>query len=711
MLIHIRKDLLFYQRQSKSGIQWIVKDPIVFSHFLFSEEEVFLLKLFDGSRSLVQIREAWQEKFKTRSLTMPQLNNMVQRFLADHLLIADQFGQGKRLREKRQIASSRQFWTRLTSPYLFRIGGFNPRILLDVFEVPAKFLFHPITVITNLAIALLVLFFFVGHFENISHRTSLMSDFFSYKNVLVITLVVVGVKILHELGHALACRKFGGECFEIGILFVAMFPTLYCDVSDSWKFKEKWKRILVAFAGIYIEIILATFGAILWLTTSPGFANTVFFNIAIMCSVNTLLINGNPLLKYDGYYLFSDAFDQPNLASRAQQQLQYLMGGLFLKTPTAAPINLWLCLYGVFALLYSLFVIIAILAGMALIMKTLAFGRLGNAVIFTLLVLMVGRQLAQNRFKTNAGLRKCLGAFRSSVLLGILALLFCAFLFVKLPSSICCQFVVEPASSLIVYAPRDGELKLNIGAFEQVESGQNLAQILDPHLNEQLERSRKELANLNQRHKIAVKLQTESPQAAAEVEQLKNQIQKTQSHIDSLGEKVSSLLLNSDRSGMVKPLTLTGSESDGSGKTNVTLLNTAFDVENRDLLVRRGQPLLTVEGSKRSLIARLEEKSIDRLEVGQKAVLKFERLPSEVFNGFVAKIIKTESVVQPSPKPFFDDEDSDQPTQARSDYRVIISASKLPSEIASGSIGRVRISISPSTAAEKFLFLANQWWQ
>ena len=150
MLIHLRQDLVAYQRKSKSAIQWVVKDPVGFNHFLFSEEEFFLLNLFDGSRTLEQIREAWQVEFRTRSLTKPQLTKVVQRFLSDNLLIADRLGDGNRLRKERQRSASRQFWASLTAPYIFRLGKINPRLVLDALEVPARILFHPVVVLTNL---------------------------------------------------------------------------------------------------------------------------------------------------------------------------------------------------------------------------------------------------------------------------------------------------------------------------------------------------------------------------------------------------------------------------------------------------------------------------------------------------------------------------------------------------------------------------------
>ena len=719
MLIHLRKDLLFYQRKGKSSIQWVVKDPVGFNHFLFSEEEFFLLKLFDGARSLEQIRTAWQIEFQTRALSKVQLTKLAQRFLSDNLLVADRLGDGDRLRSARQKSDTRQFWASLTAPYIFRFGRVNPRIVLDALELPAKILFHPVVILANLIFACLVLAFFVGHFESISKNASLMTNFFTVENMVIMTLVVGGVKILHELGHALACREFGGDCFEIGLLFIALFPTLYCDVSDSWTFKEKWKRILVSFAGIYVETILATLGALFWLTTNPGLANTICFNIAIMCSVNTLLINGNPLLKYDGYYVISDFFEQPNLASQSRQQLQHLIKSALSKSPQPVAFNAWLSLYGVLSWLYRMFVVVAILLGISLMMKALEFGRLGSLIIMGLVILMLLRGLRSRLIQGKSGLRYSFHRLRTTLASGLLLLIISAFFLLKLPSFVFCQFAVEPTFSSVVYSPRDGTLELTVDSYAYVAQGQSIGEIDDGHLNEQLSQATKELTNLRKRLKLAVKLQTESPQAAIDVGHLKNQIEKRQAQIATLEVEASNLVLKAEQAGFVRPFPIKDSSSDSSSvkltNTNSTFFGNVFDEQNRNIPVRRGQPLLAISGFETSLIAYLNEDSVEQLEVGQNAILKFERTPSETFEGTVVDIFEAESLTQTTSSNTLPEDgltgQSGQRTPSLSRYRVVIASSDIPPEIVVGSSGGARISTPPRTAFEKLWLISEQWWK
>ena len=168
-----------------------------------------------------------------------------------------------------------------------------------------------------------VLIFALGNLDQLAHRIPTISQFLSTQSLISLVVLLSVIKILHEFGHAMACRRCGGECFEIGLILLAFIPTLYCNVTDAWTFPERWKRLLVSFGGIYIEIILATIALIIWMLTGSGFLNAMMFNVFLLCSVNTVLVNGNPLLRYDGYYLLSDLMEQPNLSQKSKEALHY----------------------------------------------------------------------------------------------------------------------------------------------------------------------------------------------------------------------------------------------------------------------------------------------------------------------------------------------------------------------------------------------------
>ncbi len=120
-------------------------------------------------------------------------------------------------------------------------------------------------------------------------------------------------KVLHEIGHALTCKHFGGECHQIGPMLLVFTPALYCDTSDSWMLPSRWQRAAVGMAGIATEVLLAAIATFVWVSTAPGLVHYIATNVMLVCSVSTLLFNANPLLRYDGYYVLSDLCDVPNL--------------------------------------------------------------------------------------------------------------------------------------------------------------------------------------------------------------------------------------------------------------------------------------------------------------------------------------------------------------------------------------------------------------
>jgi putative peptide zinc metalloprotease protein len=133
------------------------------------------------------------------------------------------------------------------------------------------------------------------------------------------------VKVIHEFGHGLSCKAFGGECHEMGVLLMCLSPALYCNVTDAWTLADKWKRIIISFAGIYVELIIAA-GAtfVWWYTPAYPIANNIALCVMVLCSVSTVVFNANPLMRFDGYYMLADWLEIPNLREKSNRFLNNL---------------------------------------------------------------------------------------------------------------------------------------------------------------------------------------------------------------------------------------------------------------------------------------------------------------------------------------------------------------------------------------------------
>ena len=186
-------------------------------------------------------------------------------------------------------------------------------------------------------------------------------------NLVWLAVILASAKVLHELGHAVTCIRLGGQCRELGLMLLVFTPCLYCDVSDAWTFPSKWRRIAVSAAGIIVEIVLAALAALLWCFSPPGFVHAIAFNVMVVCSASTLLFNGNPLMRYDGYYVLADLVEVPNLAEQSRAVLARTAAFFFLgirrpRDSVRPPRGqFFLGLYGLASLAYRCFAVCAIL--------------------------------------------------------------------------------------------------------------------------------------------------------------------------------------------------------------------------------------------------------------------------------------------------------------------------------------------------------------
>jgi putative peptide zinc metalloprotease protein len=225
----------------------------------------------------------------------------------------------ERYRRQRR-ARLKQTWINPLSiklPLLYPVAWFERRAAL------ARRLFTATTLLLWLALvapaALLAWQHWQGLTENLSDRVLAAS------NVVLLWFVYPLVKAVHECAHGMAVKAFGGTVREIGLMFIVFTPVPYVDATSSYRFASKWRRALVAAAGIMAELALGAVAVYVWLTAEPGLVTAVAFNVILIAGVSTVLVNGNPLMRYDGYFVFCDVLEMPNLAQRATQYWTYLI--------------------------------------------------------------------------------------------------------------------------------------------------------------------------------------------------------------------------------------------------------------------------------------------------------------------------------------------------------------------------------------------------
>ncbi|MEO8152322.1 MAG: site-2 protease family protein [Rhizobacter sp.] len=170
-----------------------------------------------------------------------------------------------------------------------------------------------------------------GLTENLSDRV------LSATNLLLLWVTYPVVKSIHEWAHGMAVKAWGGRVREIGLMLIVFMPVPYVDATASYHFPSKWARAAVAAAGIMAELALGAIAVYVWLMAESGLVTAFAFNVILIAGVSTLLVNGNPLMRYDGYFIFCDIFELPNLAQRATQYWTYLIDRFAFGSPDAQP--------------------------------------------------------------------------------------------------------------------------------------------------------------------------------------------------------------------------------------------------------------------------------------------------------------------------------------------------------------------------------------
>ena len=202
--------------------------------------------------------------------------------------------------------------------------------------------------------------------ENVSDRV------LSPRNLFLLALLYPLIKLLHELGHALSTKVWGGEVHEMGVMLLVLMPIPYVDASAASAFRSRRRRVLVGAGGIVVELFLAALAMFAWLNMEPGILRAAAYNIMLIGGVSTVLFNGNPLLRYDGYYILADLIEIPNLGQRSTRYLgyllqRYLLGIATVESPVTAPGEKgWFLAYGPVAFCYR----IAVLVGLVLLVSS-----------------------------------------------------------------------------------------------------------------------------------------------------------------------------------------------------------------------------------------------------------------------------------------------------------------------------------------------------
>ena len=344
---------------------WVVKDPISLRYYRFSREEYFILEQLRQGVTLDELKEAHREEFQDDSLSTNEIGGFVGSLMTRNLVLLPQPN-----RDELLYRGSRRRWRvkligQVSNFMLFKIPLYDPDTLFNRIHPRIRFIWSWPFFVFYLALVSVAMVILVSQWNQYAAMFS--SNFFTKWNVLGLIFVVYFIKALHEFGHGLTCKNYGGEVHEMGFLFLVFTPFLYCNVTDSWTFPEKHRRMMVTAGGIMTEIFFASLATIAWYFSEPGsYFHSLMFNVMLVCSISTVLFNANPLLKYDGYYMMMDLVEVPNLRQRASTYMRnlfirFVLGGTPAEMPEEHRFRGIFPFYSVAAYFYRWFIMLFIL--------------------------------------------------------------------------------------------------------------------------------------------------------------------------------------------------------------------------------------------------------------------------------------------------------------------------------------------------------------
>ena len=635
--LRARTDLTVSRIEFKGEGSYVVKDPVALKYHRLRPEQYYLLRRLDDERTLEQLRDDLRREFPTLTLRLTDVQNLVTDLHKKNLARGSRVNQADGLLNTHREERRKKFWQTLRNLLYVRLPGFDPEAILSFLYPFVRWCFRPWAVAFFVVFVVSSWTLLTVKFGEFSRELPTFDQFFAWPNLLYVWLLIGGAKVLHELGHGMFCKHFGGECHEIGVMLLVFSPCMYCDVSDSWLLKSKWQRMMIGAAGMWVEVVLSGAAIYTWALADTDFVRALAVNLFFVTSVTTVIFNANPLLRFDGYYILSDFLEIPNLRQKADRLLSDTWGhwclGIKPKPDPFLPDRgkEWFILYALSAAFYRWFILFVITLflyswlkpyGLQSIGATLAVASVAG-ILFNL-----GKNVHQ---KVTAPRRERLSKPRMIVSSLLAAGVFAGVMMIPVPFHIEAPFLTDPAVGDSVYVVEAGRLDaVEVEPGERVTAGQVLARLGSDDLPvERLDLT----ARIDvQRARLAAARATGDE--AGEV-LAREQMDHLGEQLTELDARVDALTLTAPRDGIVLPPPRR--PGDGSEDRLPGWTGSPLDPENVGAFLAAGTEFAVVSPDGRQR-ATLFVDQADRNDVftGTPVELKLEHRPAAVYESAVA---------------------------------------------------------------------------
>jgi putative peptide zinc metalloprotease protein len=641
-----RADLTAQKQYYLGEACYVVKDPVGLNYFRFQAEEYAILQMLDGNTSLDEIKDRFEAEFPPQKITLEELQQFVGMLHRSGLILSSAPGQGGELFKRRGERIRQMIFAGFANILGLRFKGFDPEHLLDWLLQYLGWFFTWPALACCLAVIFTALSLVAVEFELFRQKLPEFHQFFGPYNMFWLAVVLGVTKVFHEFGHGLSCKKFGGECHEIGVMLLVLTPCLYCNVSDSWMLPSKWKRAAIGAAGMYVELVIASIATFIWWFTATGLLHHLCLNTMFVASVSTVIFNANPLLRYDGYYILADLMEIPNLRQKATQILSRKLGEwcLGLESPEDPFLpqrnQVLFAVYAVASAAYRWFIVFSIMLFLYEVWKPYRLEIIGSILamcsMYGLLVYPLWR--VGKFFYVPGRLDKVKMPRFYVSLAGLIAIL-ASIVFVPLPYSVMCSLEVQARDAAPVYVDVPGILdKVYVKAGNHVDARQPLAelysidlQLKTAELKQSRDQYRIQLESLRQQRYHDPKAGGSIPAIVDALKTTENQLLQKQADIDRLR-------LLAPTEGTVLPPPALPQREDPEGQLP-TWSGTPLEPETRGAHLEAGVLFCQIgDPKKMEAILVIDQSEIDFVQPDQKVDIKLQQLPHDTLHGRICEI-------------------------------------------------------------------------
>jgi putative peptide zinc metalloprotease protein len=534
-------------RHDYRGLIWyIIEDTATGRNHRFNPAAYQFIGLLDGKLTVQEILDALNMQLGDAAPSQEDIIQLLSQLHSADLIQTDVLINTEALFERQTHLSRTNLNQRWLNPISQKLPLWDPDSFLNKHLDKVRWMFS-----AWMAVAWILIVGF-SSLQAAANWVKITSHFelnaLSPYNFLMLFLLYPPIKILHELGHGFATKLKGGEVHEMGINFLMFMPVPYVNVSSSAHFRSKYDRMLVSAAGILVESFIAALGLLLFLSAETGAVKNLGFDILLTGGVSSLLFNGNPLLKYDGYYFLADALGIPNLYQRSAQYWRYffqrhLFGLRRAASPATAPgETFWFIVYSIASLLYRLsilwFICVYVTSKFFALGIVIALWLVATQILLplwlTIRFVVSSPSLVNNRNR----------AAITTVALGFVVVgLFC---FMPIPSYTLTEGVVWLPDEAQIKVEQDGFIgNLKVASNQLVHKGNVVLQLTDDALESKTRIARAKLIELQGRYRA------ERGADLVKADIFKAELHVAQSELDFFNNKMRTMTINAAKSGQL----------------------------------------------------------------------------------------------------------------------------------------------------------------